>query len=165
MTSRIIAAAVLVLTTSGANAVECRLEQATYTEPLSGAVLVFHPKTAEHGLMTPGVFDLTLPNMSQPLAGEITWGAGRNTRPDGFISRPCTAEQRADNPDTCWLWVGNVYAIGDGAVTLVDDDEMGAPQTMLFANFGRALRWDTDFITANPTTQSMDVFTLSACAP
>ena len=158
-------AGALLLITSGANAVECQLDHATYTEPLSGAVLVFHPKTADHGLMTSGVFDLNLPNRAETLPGEITWGAGRNARPDGFISRPCTAEQREDDPAACHLWMGNVYAIGDGTVTFVDDDAMMAPQSMLFADFGRALRWDTDFITANPTARAMDVFTLSACAP
>lgn len=165
MKSEMITVLALVLTTSGANAVECGLAHAIYIEPSSGAVLAFHPKSAEHGLMTPGVFDLTLPNLSQTFAGEITWGAGRNARPDGFIRRDCTAEAKADNPNACWLWIGNVYAIGDGTATLVEDDEMTAPQTMLFADFGRALRWDTDFITANPIAQAMDVFTLSACAP
>ncbi|HTO28426.1 MAG TPA: hypothetical protein VL017_07525 [Devosia sp.] len=165
MKSRMMAALALVLTAPGAYAVECKLEHATYIEPLSGVVLAFHPKSGEHGLMTPGVFDLTLPNMSGTLAGEITWGAGRNARPDGFISRDCGAEEKADNPDACWFWMGNVYAIGDGTATLVDDAEMMAPQTMLLADLGRALRWDTDFITANPDGQAMDVFTLSACAP
>ena len=136
-----------------------------FNEPLSGATLVFHPKTADHGLMTSGVFDLSLPNTAGSLPGEITWGAGRNARPDGFISRPCTAEQRADSPNACWLWMGNVYAIGNGTASLLDDDAMEAPQTVLLADFGRALRWDTNFITANPAAQAMDVFTLSACAP
>ncbi|WP_299723071.1 hypothetical protein [Devosia sp.] len=68
-------------------AAECPLDHGIYTEASSGAVLAFHPKTAQHGIMTSGVFELTLPNLKQGLAGEITWTAGRNSRPYGSLTR------------------------------------------------------------------------------
>lgn len=164
-TNRSVAALVWLALCGVSAAAECPLDRAAYTEASSGAVLTFHPKTATHGLMTSGVFDLTLPNLEQSFAGEITWTAGRNSRPDGFIPRTCAEPADAESPEACWLWHGNAYSVGNGTVGLIDDDAMMAPEALLLANFGRALRWDEAFRAANPQALAMDLFTLSGCAP
>ena len=165
MTRRSFAAMAWLLFCGVSAAAECPLERGIYIEPSSGAVLAFHPKTAEHGIMTSGVFNLTRPNLEQSFAGEITWTAGRNSRPHGFIRRPCAGPAATDEPQACWLWHGNAYSMGNGTVGMIDDDEMMAPQTMLRADFGHALLWDQAFLAANPRAQAMDLFTRTGCAP
>lgn len=146
-------------------AAECPLERGIYTEATSGAVLAFHPKTAEYGIMTSGVFDLTLPNLDHGYTGEITWTAGRNSRPYGFIKQACPEFADAEEIEACRVWTGNVYAVGNGTVSMIEDDEMMAPQAMLFADFGHAILWHQAFLAANPRARVMDLFTLTGCAP
>lgn len=146
-------------------AAECPLDHGIYTEASSGAVLAFHAKTAEHGIMTSGVFELRLPNLKLGFAGEITWTAGRNSRPYGFIDQTCAEPATAETPGACRLWYGNVYSVGNGTVGPIDDDEMMAPRALLLADFGHALLWDTAFLAANPRALAMDLFALSGCSP
>lgn len=115
--------------------------------------------------MTPGVFDLVLPNMGAAFPGHITWTLGKNARPDAFIGRPCAEPSTVPDEEACWLWFGNAYGVGDGTVTLFEDDEMAAPQAILFADFGRSLLWDEAFTVANPGALAFDLFTFTACAP
>jgi hypothetical protein len=165
MTNQSLAAIGWVVLCGVSVAAECPLNHGIYTEASSGAVLAFHPKTAEHGIMTSGVFELTLPNLAQSYAGEITWTAGRNSRPYGFIDRPCPEPTSVSEPEACWLWRGNVYSVGNGTVSFIEDDDMMAPQVMLLADFGHALLWDQAFLAANPRPQAMDLFTRTGCAP
>jgi hypothetical protein len=165
VTKRSFVALAWLLLCAASIAAECPLERGIYIEASSGAVLAFHPKTAEHGIMTSGVFDLTLPNLKQRFAGQITWIAGRNSRPYGFIDDICAEPAEGEEPRACRLWQGNVYSIGNGTVGFIDDDEMMAPQAILLADFGHALLWDEQFLAANPRSQAMDLFTLDACAP
>ena len=146
-------------------AAECPLERGIYTETTSGTVLAFHPKTAEYGIMTSGVFDLTLPNLDLGYIGEITWTAGRNSRPYGFIEQACPEFADAEENEACRVWTGNVYAVGNGTVSMIEDDEMMAPQAMLLADFGHAILWNQAFLAANPRARVMDLFTLTGCAP
>lgn len=106
--------------------------------------------------MTPGVFDLVLPNMGAAFPGHITWTLGKNARPDAFIGRPCAEPSTVPDEEACWLWFGNAYG---------EDDEMAAPQAILFADFGRSLLWDEAFTVANPGALAFDLFTFTACAP
>lgn len=165
MHKRTAAAMTWLLLCGASGAVECRLDQARYTEPQSGAVLLFHPKTPEYGLMTSGVFDLVLPNMESAFPGQITWTLGKNARPDASIERPCPASSTAPDEDVCWLWSGNAYVVAHQTVALFEDDEMAAPQAILFADFGRSLLGDEQFVIANPGILAFDLFTLTACAP
>ena len=147
------------------SAAECRLDHATYAEEQSGAVIQFHPKdVAEHGIMTVGLFDLQLPNIAASFAGDITWNAGRNARPDGAIAQPCTDEEWAEYPDACWLWTGNAYIIGNETVELFEDADIAAPRAILLAGFGRSLLWNEAFLKANDRALAFDVFTLTGCA-
>jgi hypothetical protein len=165
MTTRSFAAAAWLMLCGVSAAAECPLDHGIYNEASSGAVLAFHPKTAEHGIMTSGVFELTLPNLKQSFAGEITWTAGRNSRPYGFIDGTCAEPAGTEEPQACWLWHGNVYSVGNGTIGFIDDDEMMAPQVMLLADFGHALLWDQAFLAANPRALAMDLFTRSGCSP
>jgi len=164
MTSRTAITLAWLLLCGASNALECRLDQASYVEPHSGTVMTFHPKTADEGLMTAGVFDLALPNVESAFSGHITWTFGKNARPDAFIRRPCPEPSAVPYEEACWLWFGNAYVVGDQTVSLFEDDEMPAPQAILFADFGRSLLWDEAFIAANPSALAMDLFTLTACA-
>ena len=132
-----------------ANGAECRLDQAHYVEPVSGATMQFHPKGADEAAQTMAVFDVALPNVTGTYAGDITWNAGNNARPDPAIEG--------------LLQVSNAYAIDGGAVGLIDDVDMAAPSSILLADFGRALHGFGAFIEANPDTWSFDVFTLTGC--
>jgi len=132
-----------------ANGAECRLDHASYTEPVSGAVMQFHPKGADEATMTMGVFVLSLPNSDKVYAGDITWNAGNNARPDPVI---------LDFPS-----VGNAYAIDNGKVGLIDDADMLAPPAILIVDFGRALHDYVPFIEANPDRWSFDQFMLTGC--
>lgn len=147
------------------SAAECQLDHATYVENRSGAVLQFHPKdVAEHGITIVGLFDLRLPNLAARLAGEIAWNVGRNARPNGAISQPCTDVERAEYPNACWLWTGNVYVIGNETVSLFEDADTVAPRAILLADFGRSLLMDEAFLGANEQAFAFDVFTLASCA-
>lgn len=132
-----------------ANGAECRLDQAHYLEPVSGATMQFHPKGADEAALTMAVFDVALPNVAGTYAGDITWNAGNNARPDPVIEGLSA--------------VGNAYAIDGGKVGLIDDVDMAAPQSILLVDFGRALHDFGPFIEANTDTWSFDLFTLSGC--
>ncbi|UJW85092.1 hypothetical protein [Devosia sp. SL43] len=153
------------LTVSGlANAVECPLDRASYTEERSGAVIQFYPKdTSTDGITVMGLFDLRLPNIETLYQGEIAWNMGRYARPDGSIAQPCTPEAAADWPNACWLWSGPVYAIGNETASLIEEPDMAAPNILLFAEFGRSLLMNETFGTANPDLFAFDVFMLNGC--
>lgn len=165
MISRTLAALAWLALCGGASAAECRLDHASYTEPKSGAMLRFRPRdTATDAALTTGLFDLRLPNIEQNFAGDVTWNAGSNARPDGEIARPCTDEQSADDPGACWLWSGNVYSVGNATVDLLGDADMAAPKAILLVDFGRAVLTTEAFVTANPEALALDLFTFSSCA-
>lgn len=128
---------------------ECRLDQAHYIEPVSGATMQFHPKGADEAAQTMAVFDVALPNVARTYAGDITWNAGNNARPDPSI------EELLD--------ISTVYAIDGGRVGLIDDVDMAAPASILIVDFGRALHGFSAFLEANPDTWAFDVFTLTGC--
>lgn len=132
-----------------ANGAECRLDQAHYIEPISGATMQFHPKGADEATQTMAVFDVALPNVARTYAGDITWNAGNNARPDPSIEG--------------LLDISTVYAIDGGTVGLIDDVDMAAPQGVLIVDFGRALHGFGAFLDANPDSQAFDVFTLTGC--
>lgn len=146
------------------NAAECTLAQASYTEERSGAVIQFHAKdVSTHGIMVVGLFDLRLPNIDTVYRGEISWNLGRYARPDGSIAQPCTKEEAAVWPNSCWLWAGPVYAIGNETAELMEDADMAVPNVLLFAEFGRALLMNEEYGRANPDLFAYDVFTLTGC--
>jgi hypothetical protein len=146
-------------------AAQCTLDRARYAEERSGAVIEFQRRdVATHGITITGLFTLRLPNIETSYGGEIAWSAGRFARPIGSIAQPCTAEAAAEWPNACWLWTGQVYAIGDEAAGLIEDADMAAPQALLLAEFGRALLLSEAFGTANPDRYAFDVFILEGCA-
>jgi len=141
----------------------CRLDHATYVEARSGAEIQFRPKDpATDAALTTGQFELRLPHVTAPLAGDVTWNAGRNARPDGAIARPCGTEEDAEG-GRCWLWTGNVFTLDGTGAGLLDSAEMAAPKALLFSDFGRALAMMPAFVEANPESGAFDVFTLNAC--
>ncbi|MDB5537129.1 MAG: hypothetical protein JWQ65_2004 [Devosia sp.] len=131
-----------------ANGAECRLDQAHYIEPVSGATMQFHARSPDDSPLNVAMFDITLPNVAGSYPGDITWNAGNNARPDPSIEG---------------LPVSTAYAIDKGKVGLVDDSEMAAPESILLVDFGRALHDHVPFIEANPDKWSFDVFTLTGC--
>ncbi|MDB5529123.1 MAG: hypothetical protein JWR51_2226 [Devosia sp.] len=132
-----------------ANGAECRLDQAHYVEPVSGATMQFHPTTPDLSPQTMAVFDVALPNVTGSYAGEITWNAGNNARPDPSIKG--------------LLDISTAYSIDYGSVGLIDDREMLAPPSILLVDFGRALHGFGAFLEVNPDSQAFDVFTLTGC--
>ena len=165
MTNRTVATIAWLLLCGASSAAECRLDHAGYVEPISGATLQFHPKnTSEDATLTAGLFDLHLPNIKQRFAGDITWNAGNNARPDGVIAAGCTAEQRVEDANACRLWSGSVYSVSDSVVGLLEDADMAAPQSMLLVDFGRVILMREAFVRANPQAYAFDLFTLSSCA-
>jgi hypothetical protein len=132
-----------------ANGAECRLDQAHYVEPVSGATMQFHPTTPDLSPQTMAVFDVALPNVAGTYAGDITWNAGNNARPDPSIKG--------------LLDISTAYAIDGGKVGLIDDVDMAAPESILIVDFGRALHGFSAFLEANPDTWAFDVFTLTGC--
>jgi hypothetical protein len=134
---------------ASANGAECRLDHASYLEPVSGATMQFRPKTPDSETLTVAVFDITLPNVVHRYAGEITWNSGNNARPDPSIKD--------------LLPISTAYTIDNGVVGLVDDVDMLAPPGILIVDFGRALHGHLPFLQANPDTWSFDLFTLTGC--
>jgi hypothetical protein len=154
--------ALLILQINGAMANECRLDQASYRESVSGTVIQFRKKdAAKHAALTSGVFDMRLSNVSETFRGKITWNAGGNARPDGEIARKCSAEESEES--ACWLWTGNVYSLAEASAGLLDDANMAAPKAILFNDFGRSLATSKAFALANPNQGSFDVFTFTGC--
>jgi hypothetical protein len=150
------------LTGNGAAAAECRLDHATYRETVSGVVIEFRPKDpTKDANLTSAVFAMRLPNLADPFAGDVTWNAGSNARPDGEVGRQCSADESGE--EACWLWTGNVYSLGDATAGLLGDADMMAPKAILFSDFGRSLATDQAFATANPDLAAFDVFTLIGC--
>lgn len=146
------------------SAAECTLDRARYSEERSGAAITFQRfEVATHGTTITGLFALELPNIDAAYSGEIGWSAGRNTRPIGSIAQPCTEAEAAEWPNACWLWSGQVYAIGNETVEMIEDAQMLAPNTLLLAEFGRSLLMNETFAAANPDLFAFDVFTLDGC--
>lgn len=155
--------ALSVCTAQGAFAGPCRLDHASYREAKSGAEIQFRPKdAAADNTLTTGLFRLRLPGIKDTFAGDITWNAGSNARPDGEIARPCSADEDAEG-GACWLWAGNVFALGAQNAGLLDNADMPAPQALLLSDFGRSLLTTEAFVTANPERSAFDVFILAGC--
>jgi hypothetical protein len=154
----------LLLPVNQAAAEACRLDHATYREARSGAAIQFRPKNKPtDAMLTTGVFQLHLPNISEVFEGDITWTAGRYARPNGEIGRTCVADESADDGG-CWLWTGIVYRLGDSSAGLLEDEDMMAPEAILFVDFGRSLATTEIFARANPDRATYDVFTLTGCS-
>jgi hypothetical protein len=163
MPVRTIAILAMALLPTAVTAAECRLDHASYEEPVSGAVIQFRPRdTTSDAALTTGLFELRLPKVAEIFQGDITWNAGGNARPDGEIGRACLAEDEADD-EVCWLWTGNVYSLGNSSAALVGDADMAAPKAVLLSDFGRSLATTAAFTEANPDRGAFDVFTLTGC--
>lgn len=152
------------LACGGALAEECRLDQANYREARSGATIEFRakdPTTDAAGTVV--LLELRLPNLAEVFPGDVTWNAGSNTRPDGWIRRQCTPLDTENGLDSCQLWDGNIFGLANGTADILADADKAAPQAILLNNFGRALYWSVAFEEANPTVGGFDVFTLTGC--
>lgn len=152
------------LACGGALAQECRLDQANYREARSGATIEFrskNPTTDATGTVI--LLDLRLPNVAEVYPGDVTWNAGSNTRPDGWIRRQCSPLDLENGLESCELWDGNIYGLADDSAAILGQGDEPAPPAILLANFGRSLYWSVAFTQANPTLDGFDVFTLTGC--
>ena len=59
------------------------------------------------------------------------------------------------------MWSGVVYALQDGAVTLLPYAEEKAPESLILTDLGRQLRYE---IMDSPGDEPWDQFRLSGCA-
>jgi hypothetical protein len=151
------------VTAQAAFAGACQLDHASYREEKSGAEIQFRPKdTAVDNTLTTGLFELRLPGIKDAFAGDITWNAGSNARPDGAIARPCGTDEDAGG-GACWLWTGNVFTLATQSAGLLENADMPAPKALLLSDFGRSLMTSEAFVKANPDRGAFDVFILAGC--
>ena len=144
----------------------CPMGLALYTDTATGAELRFRAAAPwEQVGMTKHVMDLALPD-GRVLWGSVTENMG-TSRDTGHLFSGCSRPGPDDAPldeaqtEACEVWSGVVYALQDGAVTLLPYAEEKAPESLILTDLGRQLRYE---IMDSPGDEPWDQFRLSGCA-
>ncbi|GAB1479635.1 hypothetical protein MASR2M74_22000 [Paracoccaceae bacterium] len=144
----------------------CPMGLALYTDTATGAELRFRAAQPwEQVGMTKHVMDLALPD-GRVLWGSVTENMG-TSRDTGHLFSGCNRPGPDDAPlsvaqiKACRVWSGVVYALQDGAVTLLPYAGDTAPESLILTDLGRQLRYE---IMDSPGDEPWDQFRLSGCA-
>ena len=145
---------------AGAALAACPVELAVYREAGTGAMIDFHP--GRNATVTNAfrmVFDRGL-----VLEGTVMWD-GEAPRSLGLLTHDCPeGDATGAELAACTLWQGVVYAVGDdGAVDLMPPEGAAAPQSLVFADLGRAIRLSAPYEAAGLTATPWDAFSLAGC--
>ncbi len=155
----------LAATTAAAAEETCPLEHAVYGDGELSYSLAFRPgKSWEMGGMTQAVYELTLPD------GRELWGAVAGnmgvSRDIGSLYSGCERPGPDDLPlddaqiEQCRVWHNNVYAIADGDLASLPFADEPAPESLVLADLGRALRYS---VLDGPGDEPWDQFRLTGC--
>ena len=143
----------------------CLMQAATYVDTTTGLTINFRPAEPwEQVGMVKHVMEATLPD-GQVLWGEISENMG-TSRDEGRLFAGCPRPGPDDEWPTeeaqnaCRAWEGVVYAIEGGIAGFTPAADEPAPETLLFADLGRQLRYA---VYDGPEGEPWDQLVFSAC--
>lgn len=151
----------LAMTASGAPAfAACPIELAVYGDAQSGAAIDFRPN-GEAAAVT-NAFRLLL-DSDLALDGIVMW-TEEPARPTGLLMHKCPeGDVTGEELQQCTLWQGVIYAAdAAGKVGLLPAEGAPAPQNLILADLGAALRHSAVYGTAF-SKAPFDVFALQGC--
>ena len=173
-----LAATLVLLSLSAAQASECPLEGAVFESAANGWQLRFSPVPREAGANQLAAFELVTPGIDGKLAGGILVPNGFG-QPMADIGLDCPAVTDEDaepviDPDTgeaasCGFWNGSVYVLVDAGLEALTYDVESfkvtrAPAQILLPDFAAAVwysRFREDAFTDDMSVS--DVYTLEDC--
>jgi hypothetical protein len=147
-------------------ALDCSFDHAIYGQPDSSAELWFEPVDGAAEDSQSNAFTLRLGDFKRPLVGEVVWANENDERPVASLRLDCPAGSDTATPAVtdCPIWQGNGYAIDpDGRVWLLPDEGEPAPQTLLLADLGPAIRRGNGQFGYDTAETVWDVFSLRSC--
>ncbi|HRP79599.1 MAG TPA: hypothetical protein PL183_10980 [Aquamicrobium sp.] len=145
---------------TGAALAACPMELAVYQEPESGATIDFYPgRTAT----VTNAFRMVFGN-GLVLEGAVMWDA-EAPRSLGLVTYGCPeGDATGAELAACTVWQGAVYSVdGEGRIDQMPPEGADAPQSLLFADLGRAVRQSAAYEAAGLTATPWDAFSLSGC--
>lgn len=158
-----VAAALVLATPAVAN--DCPLAQAIYDQAETGFTLKFRPVTREDGLSTSNVFEMTVPGVDKRVLGDVMWGNGFS-RPMGYLRYNCQADDEPVEEDNlCIRWKGIVYAVTDGKIELLPEENSPAPEQLILSNLGQRIRYSglIEELQVEIADPPWDVFRFKGC--
>lgn len=155
--------ALLLACAGTAEAAECRLSQARYSDG-HYYELQFRPMQRQDQLgMTSHVFEVTRPALdARRFDGSVSGQMG-TSRPEGVLSYACPDDPDAAALAECIRWTGVIYALGPYSATPLPNEDQAAPRALLLSDFGRQVRYSG--VVRSPGEEPNDVFTLIGCRP
>lgn len=139
----------------------CSFSHAIYGQDDSSTELWFEPRDPAAGDAESNAFTLRLADFKQPLVGRVAWTDADDERPVATLTLSCP---EGAPPGDCPLWQGTIYAVfGDGDVRLTPDERDEAPQSLILADLGPAIRAGNGKFGYRTDEPVWDVFNLRAC--